>query len=270
MTYSDGKWDKFYTKHDVAKSLINVIDLKKYDHIIEPSAGNGSFFAQINHDSKIGLDIFPESDDILKCDWFKYRIDEGYENVAIIGNPPFGKRNTISVNFINHAISFPNVKMIGFILPNVFKKYTLQEKISNEMKISKIMDLPSNSFFNQDGDVDIPCSFFIFERESNIDLRQKKVIETDDFKFVTKHEKFDYFIFGSAPKNLISYRNRNTINEKNRGYYIKTKIPNRDFLRKIKSVPWKGHSSVNGGVYWLTKVDIVQNYNEHIQGVQNE
>ena len=35
--------DKFYTKKDVVEQLLKEIDLKNFDLIIEPSAGNGGF-----------------------------------------------------------------------------------------------------------------------------------------------------------------------------------------------------------------------------------
>lgn len=60
--YSDKvDYDKFYTKEAVAIDCLRSIDLKEYDLIIEPSAGNGSFLKNIKHENKVGLDIKPES-----------------------------------------------------------------------------------------------------------------------------------------------------------------------------------------------------------------
>ena len=39
--------DKFYTKKDVVLKCIKYINFSLYDFVIEPSAGNGSFYNQI-------------------------------------------------------------------------------------------------------------------------------------------------------------------------------------------------------------------------------
>ena len=36
--------DQFYTKPKVVKKCLETLDLQKYDVIVEPSAGEGSFF----------------------------------------------------------------------------------------------------------------------------------------------------------------------------------------------------------------------------------
>ena len=50
--------DKFYTKPEVSKLCINMIDLSDFDLIIEPSAGCGSFSKQI--DNCVAYDLVPE------------------------------------------------------------------------------------------------------------------------------------------------------------------------------------------------------------------
>jgi hypothetical protein len=50
----------------------------------------------------------------------------------IIGNPPFGNRNALSKRFLEHSFSFSNVGTVGFILPNVYKKHTLQSIIPED------------------------------------------------------------------------------------------------------------------------------------------
>ena len=53
--------------------------------MIEPSAGDGAFYKNIEHDNKIGIDIDPQHDEIIKCDWFNYNISEVYQRVLVIG-----------------------------------------------------------------------------------------------------------------------------------------------------------------------------------------
>ena len=50
--------DKFYTIPSYSKCIDKVFELYDktgFDLIIEPSAGNGSFFNQLNCDNKIGM-----------------------------------------------------------------------------------------------------------------------------------------------------------------------------------------------------------------------
>ena len=85
--------DKFYTKQEVVKRCLDEINKLpyKYDCVIEPSAGDGAFYKNIEHDTKIGIDIDPQHDEIIEGDWFNYNINEAYECVLVIGNPPFGQ-----------------------------------------------------------------------------------------------------------------------------------------------------------------------------------
>jgi type I restriction-modification system DNA methylase subunit len=41
--------DKFYTKIEISKMCIDMLDLSEFDLVIEPSAGNGSFSKQIDN-----------------------------------------------------------------------------------------------------------------------------------------------------------------------------------------------------------------------------
>tara|TARA_Y100000816_G_scaffold9123_1_gene5852 strand:- start:1053 stop:1367 length:315 start_codon:yes stop_codon:yes gene_type:complete len=69
--------DKFYTNEDYSKKCITKVfelyDKSKLDLIIEPSAGNGSFYNQIEFYDKVGIDISPENENIKK--WISYHMD---------------------------------------------------------------------------------------------------------------------------------------------------------------------------------------------------
>jgi hypothetical protein len=69
--------DKFYTKTHVAKECVSLfadnIEVFKDDLIIEPSAGNGSFMAPLGElqCKSVFIDIEPENEGIIKCDFLK-------------------------------------------------------------------------------------------------------------------------------------------------------------------------------------------------------
>ena len=247
--------DKFYTKKEVIKTIVKKIDFDKYDLIIEPSAGSGNFLDFLPTDNTIAMDIEPENNKITKCSWFDYKIEKGFKKVLVIGNPPFGKINDLSKKFLLHAFSFNNVDTVAFILPNVYKKYTMQSIIPKEYRIEKIIELPKNSFTLENEEYHVPCSFFVIVKGDGKDLRQDKNIETIDFSFGTP-SNYDFFIFGAAPHKSLDSPKKN-----NRGYYIKTgKIYKEKLIERFANMKWKGHSSANGGVAWFTKVDIIENY----------
>ena len=56
--------DQFYTDLNIAKQCIDSIDITKYDVVIEPSAGAGAFYNQINHKYKMGFDLEPKCDGV--------------------------------------------------------------------------------------------------------------------------------------------------------------------------------------------------------------
>ena len=75
--------NKFYTSTKLAKKLINRINIDKYDLIIEPSAGDGAFSKQINN--ILAFDLFPESEDIVRQDWFTLDKKQftSYKNILV-------------------------------------------------------------------------------------------------------------------------------------------------------------------------------------------
>lgn len=257
--YSDKiELDKFYTKESVAIECLKKLDLSEYDMVIEPSAGSGAFFNNIEHKNKIGLDLLPESPLISKQDWFEYEIDQKFENALVIGNPPFGKRNKLSGEFIKHACSFNNVKTIAFILPNVYNKHTLQKHFSKDFRLKKVVDLGDNAFEIDGEEYHVPCSFYIFDKSEGecLRFRAEDWTESKDWTFGDCKD-YSFYVMGAAPKRLKMKPHKN-----NRGYYIKVKdgIEVSGVRRKFRHNLWNGNSSANGGVAWLTKPELVYQY----------
>ena len=255
-------FDKFYTNEDVSKLCLSNIDLESFDLVIEPSAGGGSFYNNINHPNKVGLDIEPTHPSILKLDWLTYLIDQEYQKVLIVGNPPFGIRNKLSQEFIKHACSFNNTHTVAFILPEVYKKHTLQKAIPTHFRIKTIIDLPVDSFNIEGTPYSIPSIFMIIEKSEGEDLRfdPSKYKETDHWTYGTDKD-YDFFVMGAAPKTTKDMPEPN-----NRGYYIKVKphISAEEVRQYFNTIEWKGYSSANGGVSWLTKPEIVKQYKDSI------
>ena len=109
--------DKYYTDPKLASYCVNrmkeIIGEDNITEYIEPSAGAGVF---LNYFDKpfMAFDIEPEDARIIKADW--RAVDIGYKpGRCVIGNPPFGNRNTLAVQFYKKAVQVGDY--IGFILP---------------------------------------------------------------------------------------------------------------------------------------------------------
>jgi hypothetical protein len=261
--------DRFYTNTEIAADLVYSARriLSNYSHYIEPSAGAGSFIdacKNVLNVTPIGLDIAPARDDIQTQDWFEYQ--NSLEDVCIIGNPPFGARADLAKRFIQHAIDL-GTPCISFILPDTFQKPTLQKVFPSEWKLVHFRVVPPNSY-TLDGEVYNVCTVFqVWLKNSNRkDLRwhsKFEPIETDFYIVDPSEEDADWFVMGAAPKTI---KHPNEVTSTNRGYWIKCFDDKYRTRRFIKAIDWNkyGHSGVNGGVYWLTKDELLAYYNHEV------
>ncbi|GHR71003.1 type II methylase [Helicobacter pylori] len=151
--------DAFYTHPKIArfcldllKDLINQnlgLDLNAF-HFLEPSAGSGSFVGALKGlgiADCLALDIAPKAQGIQKKDYLLELI-EFNKKYIIIGNPPFGHRGKLALNFLNKSLN--EAPIVAFILPNLFKRYSIQKHIDKRAKLVLNADLEKNAFiFNE-------------------------------------------------------------------------------------------------------------------------
>lgn len=255
--------DKFYTKPEVAEMCVgflrNTLGIESY-YVIEPSAGGGSFSSLLDC---LAMDLVPEKEDIIQKDFFEWNSKGLPDKLLLLGNPPFGSANSLSKAFISHGIK-EGVSTIAFVLPNTFRKYTTQKVFPSDWKLIGEMELPSQSFTLQGRDYHVPCVFQVWSCvEDGDDLREIKGREyTNDFSFVRKNANPDLFIFGAAPSKILRPED---VSKNNRGYYLTVTGDLDTFKGKAKNIDWKqfGNSSVNGGVSWFTKTEIVKVWEEY-------
>jgi len=184
--------DKYYTKDASVELCMNYIKqhilVGEHDLVIEPSAGNGSFIKGIKTISQnyIFCDLEPENSEIIKQDYLDYEtsdIQEKYDNIHIIGNPPFGRQSSLAIKFIKKSCEFCN--SISFILPKSFKKESLKKTFPLNFHLMFEIDLPEKSFLVDGIEHDVPCVFQIWRKESyNRDISKK--LEPTGFVFLEK------------------------------------------------------------------------------------
>ena len=179
--------DKFYTQREAVRVcfefLKNNIEINENEIFLEPSAGAGVFLEFLPH--YVALDIAPEGEFIEKQDFLKY--EPNRNDFITIGNPPFGKRSSLAIDFFNRAATMSNV--IAFILPVSFMKWNVQKNLNSNFSLLNLMYLAPESFTDNGKPYSVRTVFQIWVKKGSkydkgIDLRLKKQppISHPDFK----------------------------------------------------------------------------------------
>ena len=184
--------DQFFTNASTAATcygkMLTVlaehgIETEDYTYI-EPAAGCGSFYSLLPADRRIGIDIEPMVDGVIKHDFLTWNPPEG--RYITIGNPPFGLRGHLALKFINKAAQFSD--FVAFIVPQLFAsngKGSCKSRVRGMNLIHN--ELIDTSFFYPDGtDVSVNVVFQIWAKniessEVTYDLSDRmKVLSLSD------------------------------------------------------------------------------------------
>jgi len=184
----DAGLDKFYTIPAISEKCLNTIgtkyDWSRWDLVVEPSAGNGSFLSKIPSTKKVGIDIAPEHADIIRKDFFEYAPPSGHSNILVVGNPPFGRVSSLALKFFNHSAEWCNV--IAFIIPKTFRRVSLQNRLHRKFHLIHDEEIPSD-----------PCSFTPpMQVKCCFQIWEKKAEDRDIVKLTTTHADWDFLSNG--------------------------------------------------------------------------
>ena len=150
--------DQFYTNADAVRECVALAERFIRDAgipsagYIEPAAGDGAFLAGLPRGSApVAMDIAPGAPQIQRMDFLEwhYHGPRRRENLVVIGNPPFGKRGNLAVDFLNHAAR--QADTVAFILPACFRKYGIQKQIAPDLALQFSQDLDWNEYRLPDG-----------------------------------------------------------------------------------------------------------------------
>lgn len=193
--------DQYYTKPSVArwclerlsKDLPSVLD----KHFIEPSAGNGSFYSLLPRYRRTGLDIVPNGDGIKQANFLKWMPSMSDRNkYVVIGNPPFGHRSNLAVDFFNHSANMADT--ISFIVPRQFQKYSVHSRLNNDFRLIRDYELNENSFYTPDGkDFSVRCVFQEWTREKT-NHKNLRLLTAPPIS----HPDFSMYQYNNTPKAL--------------------------------------------------------------------
>lgn len=128
--------EEYFTDKEVAKDLIDIFEkkegFKNFKIIIEPSAGDGSFYKHLPRSSSrrvVGLDITPRASGIKKQNFLTYNFPykNNKDEVLCIGNPPFGRQANLAKKFVHKCSEFSD--HIAFVLPISFNTIAFQKSL---------------------------------------------------------------------------------------------------------------------------------------------
>lgn len=255
------KLDQFYTNNTVAKLCFDKIIQTyqdSFDLYLEPSAGTGAFLDLFPKNRRLGCDLEPKHPEVIKEDFFKFTGPPGKE-VAVIGNPPFGRNAGLAIRFFNHAASFNNVCIIAFIIPKTFRKDSVQNRLSMDFKLIVDMDLPKNAFVYEGKEYDVPCCFQIWER--TLDPRQpvKVVLTNGLFSFVCREDSNVAVRRVGGRAGKATKNNLTTLPEESYHFLkLKTKILTVNaFVETVNAIDFAQTVNSTAGVRSLSKAELV-------------
>ncbi len=194
--------DQFYTSPQVVKNFLDII--KQYNFItdktifIEPSAGDGKFLDELQRRYKnkiLAFDIQKNHKLVKEQDFLTTDIKYSKNNLTI-GNPPFGKKAKLAIEFINHSSQTSDI--ICFVLPIQFRRWNVQKQINPNLKlIYSSEDLPKNSFLVNNKPADVNCCLQIWISK-NIDKENKYQDLRISEPPANTHEDFKLFIYNNT------------------------------------------------------------------------
>ena len=186
--------DKFYTKSNIAKQCFCF--LQQYypciseEYFLEPSAGSGNFLPFLTRYD--AFDIKPEGNNIKQADFFILKLLRN--DYVTIGNPPFGKRSKLAIDFFNHAAKYS--KIIAFIVPVSFMKWGVHKELDSNFNLLAYMYLPENSFTDNGKDFSVRCVFQIWTKE-NIS-NNLRILKSPPIK----HKDFNIWQYNATPQAM--------------------------------------------------------------------
>jgi len=194
------KNDKYYASPELAKYCINktkeIIGEENITEYFEPSAGAGVFLNYLPPNT-LAYDIEPEDSRIIKQDYLTLNLPYK-KGRLIIGNPPYGTRNTLAVKFYKKSIYLGDY--IAFILP-ISQLHNTQQMYEFDLIHSE--DLGIQEYSN----IKLHCCFNIYKRPETGIFNKKPNYKLKDVEIIENrrlgkqiHDKYDIGIcsFGSG------------------------------------------------------------------------
>lgn len=139
---------KYYTRPEIAQECTMLFEdfIGPETLIIEPSAGAGAFL-EAAHRPILGYDVAPDHPYVTERDFIIDGLSPALadlDDIALLGNPPFGRRSTLALEFVNRGLH--QAGTVGFILPSSFQRWDTQRKVDQRARLVFNHPLPEEAF----------------------------------------------------------------------------------------------------------------------------
>lgn len=274
--------EEYFTDPEISKMFIldidDMFDLTKYDIILEPSAGSGNILEHLPKENRIGLDIDPKIDEVIKTDFFDWE-PPGWEplfgetpRIITIGNPPFGRNSDLALKFFHHASQWSDT--ICFIIPVTWDKYHIQKKIPNDFGLYYSKRLDPLGFIYPNGERiknPIRCVAQIWSREhkgDNLRLHRQRQNWHEDFEIVKDKRPFDLWMayWGGGRKQLFLTPEEMEESKLSISGFRKIKFHTEEARETFLSIDWEAESlQDNVGCWNLSEETLVEIYKNNFK-----
>ena len=136
--------EQYYTPKALALELVaqieKVLGPLVGKTVLEPAGGTGAFIEAVQSvgvNKVISFDIEPLHELVSVGDFLEQEIME--ENLIPISNPPFGRNNSLSIPFFNHAAKASDA--ICFIVPRSWRKWSVTNRLDLGFELALDLDI---------------------------------------------------------------------------------------------------------------------------------
>ena len=253
--------DQFYTRPDIAQRCIArtrelIGPVNEQTLWIEPSAGDGAFLNALPS-PRIGLDIAPVAEGILKADFLNWHPECPPKHVIVIGNPPFGKNASLAIRFFNRAAHFADY--IAFIVPRTFEKESTKHKLAPYMKLVFEENLGPECFTFDGVPYDVPTVFQIWRRGMELRSFKRKITRHPDFEFLKSPEGADFaFQRVGARAGLVSLEGLHKSPQSH--YFIRVDKRALNVMGILQGIDWSKLKHRTAGNPSIGKSELISEY----------
>lgn len=136
--------EQYYTPKPLARELVaqieKVLGPLEGKTVLEPAGGTGAFIEAVQTSGAarvISFDIEPLHELVTKGNFLEQEIKQS--NLITVSNPPFGRNNSLSIPFFNHAAKVSDA--ICFIVPKSWRKWSVTNRLDLGFEIALDLDL---------------------------------------------------------------------------------------------------------------------------------
>lgn len=136
--------EQYYTPSALATTILERsilwIDNPTDRVFLEPAGGTGAFVdAAINlgYTSVVSLDIEPKHKLVAKGNFLEQTFS--LSKSVCVTNPPFGRNNSLSIPFFNHAATYCD--LIAFVVPRSWRKWSVINRLDRNFRLVDDWDL---------------------------------------------------------------------------------------------------------------------------------